>query len=81
MHDSGTPRDGDTLPTSVDHVVVLVSVGRQFPVAQKPILGSEHDAKIRIDEVRGEGRNSEAKIDDPVALKVLGNDRGKLFST
>ena len=69
MDDRGTRPQGDVLAPGVDQVQILLPRWGERAVADHPVLGMEDDLLVAEIEIRAQGRDADAEIDDPAVVE------------
>src|SRR5271169_1797487 len=70
MDDRGTRPQGHMLAAGIDQVQILRPGRRQRAVADHPVFGMKDDLLVAKVEIRAQGRNADAEIDDPAVAEL-----------
>src|SRR5215467_11186073 len=70
MHDRRTGPQRHMLAAGIDEVQILTAGGGERAVADDPVLGVKNDLLVAEIEVRAQGRDADAEIDDPAVAEL-----------
>src|SRR3712207_3915930 len=69
MHDRRAGVQRDMLPAGIDQMQIFPAGAGQRPIADHAVLGVEDNLLVAEIEIRAQGRDADAEIDDPAILE------------